>query len=63
MKAKRDLINSWIDKAEKGLRSALHGLSFTDVVSIQLFLQRKNQEGRKYRNAFFTLILIVFADS
>ena len=33
MKTKRELIDSWVDKAEKDLLSAKHELSFPDAVT------------------------------
>ncbi|MCD5390741.1 hypothetical protein LR007_02625 [candidate division NPL-UPA2 bacterium] len=42
MKTKRDLVNSWIDKAEKDLRSAAHELSFADVVTETVCFHKDN---------------------
>lgn len=59
MKTKRDLINSWIDKAEKDLRSAIHELSFPDVVTETVCFHCQ-QAVEKYLKAYLVFLGISF---
>lgn len=59
MKTKRDLINSWIDKAEKDLRSAEHELSFPDAVT-ETVCFHSQQAVEKYVKAYLVFLGIFF---
>ena len=59
MKTKRELIDSWIDKAEKDLRSAKHELSFPDVVT-ETICFHSQQAAEKYLKAYLIFLGISF---
>ncbi|MBU0599591.1 HEPN domain-containing protein [bacterium] len=59
MKTKRDLINNWIDKAEKDLRSVMHELSFSDVVTESVCFHCQ-QAVEKYLKAYLLFLGIPF---
>lgn len=59
MKTKRELIDSWIDKAEKDLRSAKHELSFPDVVT-ETICFHSQQAAEKYLKAYLVFLGISF---
>ncbi|MCK4475732.1 MAG: HEPN domain-containing protein [Methanophagales archaeon] len=59
MKTKKELINSWIDKAEKDLRSAKHELSFPDVVTETVCFHCQ-QAAEKYLKAYLAFLGLSF---
>lgn len=59
MKTKKDLINKWINKAEKDLRSAIHELSFPDVVTETVCFHCQ-QAVEKYLKAYLLFLDIPF---
>lgn len=59
MKTKRDLINSWINKAEKDLRSVIHELSFSDVVTETVCFHCQ-QAAERYLKAYLVFLGISF---
>ncbi len=59
MKTKGELINSWIDKAEKDLRSAKHELSFPDEVTETVCFHCQ-QAAEKYLKAYLTFLNLSF---
>ncbi|MHC2994198.1 MAG: HEPN domain-containing protein [Candidatus Atribacteria bacterium] len=59
MKTKRDLINSWINKAEKDLRSVIHELSFSDVVTETVCFHCQ-QAAEEYLKAYLVFLGISF---
>lgn len=59
MKTKRELINSWIDKAEKDLLSAEHELSFPDAVTETVCFHCQ-QAVEKYLKAYLVFLGLTF---
>ena len=59
MKTKRELIDSWIDKAEKDLLSAKHELSFPDAVTETVCFHCQ-QAVEKYLKAYLVFLGISF---
>ena len=59
MKTKRELINNWIDKAEKDLISAKHELSFPDVITETVCFHCQ-QAVEKYLKAYLLFLEIPF---
>jgi len=59
MKTKRELINSWIDKAEKDLLSAEHELSFPDAVTETVCFHCQ-QAVEKYLKAYLVFLGLSF---
>lgn len=59
MKTRRNLINSWTDKAEKDFRSAGHELSFPDVVTETVCFHCQ-QAVEKYLKAYLVFLGISF---
>lgn len=59
MKTKRELIDSWIDKAEKDLLSAKHELSFPDAVRETVCFHCQ-QAVEKYLKAYLVFLGISF---
>lgn len=59
MKTKGELINSWIDKAEKDLRSAKHESSFPDEVTETVCFHCQQAAG-KYLKAYLTFLNLSF---
>lgn len=59
MKTKKDLINSWIDKAGKDLLSAEHELSFPDAVTEAVCFHCQ-QAVEKYLKAYLVFLSIPF---
>lgn len=60
MKSKMELINSWINKAEKDLLTAKHELSFPDVVTESVCFHCQ-QAVEKYLKAYLIFLGISFA--
>jgi HEPN domain-containing protein len=60
MKAKKELIDSWISKANKDLLSAKHELSFPDVVTETVCFHCQ-QAVEKYLKAYLVFLGIPFA--
>lgn len=60
MKTKTELINSWINKANKDLLSAKHELSFSDVVTETVCFHCQ-QAVEKYLKAYLVFLGISFA--
>ena len=59
MKTKRELIDSWVDKAEKDLLSAKHELSFPDAVTETVCFHCQ-QAVEKYLKAYLVFLGIPF---
>jgi HEPN domain-containing protein len=59
MKSKTELINSWVNKAEKDLLTAKHELSFSDVVTESVCFHCQ-QAVEKYLKAYLVLLGIPF---
>jgi len=59
MKTKRELIDSWVDKAEKDLLSAKHELSFPDAVTETVCFHCQ-QAVEKYLKAYLVFLGISF---
>jgi len=59
MKTKRDLINSWIDKAEKDLLSVQHELSFPDAVTEAVCFHCQ-QSVEKFLKAYLVFLGVPF---
>ncbi|MEA3325226.1 MAG: HEPN domain-containing protein [Euryarchaeota archaeon] len=59
MKTKKELIDSWIDKAEKDLLSAKHELSFPDAVTETVCFHCQ-QAVEKYLKAYLVFLGISF---
>ncbi|MCD4783990.1 MAG: HEPN domain-containing protein [Candidatus Eremiobacteraeota bacterium] len=59
MKAKRRLINSWVDKAGKDLLTAEHELSFSDAVTESICFHCQ-QAVEKYLKAYLIFLGIPF---
>ncbi len=60
MKTKRELINNWINKAEKDLLTAEHELSFLDAVTESVCFHCQ-QAAEKYLKAYLVFLSIPFA--
>jgi len=60
MKTRAELINSWINKANKDLLSAKHELSFSDVVTETVCFHCQ-QAVEKYLKAYLVFLGISFA--
>ena len=59
MKAKRELIDSWVAKAEKDLLSAKHELSFSDAVTETICFHCQ-QAVEKYLKAYLIFLGVSF---
>lgn len=60
MKTKRELINNWINKAEKDLLTAEHELSFPDAVTESVCFHCQ-QAAEKYLKAYLVFLGASFA--
>ncbi|MCK4766089.1 MAG: HEPN domain-containing protein [Candidatus Aminicenantes bacterium] len=62
MKTKKDLVNNWIIKADKDLKSVEHELTFEDAVTETICFHCQ-QAAEKYLKAYLIFLEIPFTNT